>query len=70
MINQWAINFGWSICGDGHLNIGEVDECQKCGNNHLKYYERVVGYLVRRDKVNPSRELEMLNRVRHQNIYI
>jgi ribonucleoside-triphosphate reductase len=70
MINQWAINFGWSICGDGHLNIGEVEECQKCGNNHLKYYERVVGYLVRRDKVNPSREIEMLNRVRHQNIYI
>ena len=70
MINQWCPNYGWSVCEKGHLTNGEIIECPDCGSNNISHYERVVGYLVRRDKVNPSRELEMLNRVRHQNIYI
>jgi len=65
MINQWCLNYGWSVCGNKHLTVGEIDECH-CGDTNIQHYERVVGYLVNRDKVNPAREIEMLNRVRHE----
>jgi ribonucleoside-triphosphate reductase len=69
MINQWCLNYGWSICANKHLTVGEIDECN-CGDTDIKHYERVVGYLVNRDKVNPAREIEMLNRVRHEQVYV
>ena len=62
MINQWCPNYGWSVCGDGHLTVGEIESCH-CGDNNIKHYERVVGYLVNRDKVNRAREIEMTTRV-------
>ena len=65
MINQWCPNYGWSLCEDcKELMVGEHEEC-KCGSFNIKYFERVVGYLVDRDVVNAGREVEMLNRVRY-----
>jgi len=68
MINQWCPNYGWTVCKNGHLGSGELDKCLDCGSTDLLHYERVVGYLVNRDKVNPARELEMKSRVRHKQL--
>jgi len=66
MLNQWAPNYGWSHCKScGETFVGEWDTCFQCFGDDIVYYERVVGYLVNRDVVNPGREIEMLNRVRH-----
>ena len=64
LVNQWCPNYGWSICSKAHLTCGEIDQCH-CGDINIDHYERVVGYLVKRDAVNHGREIEMLNRVRH-----
>lgn len=65
MINQWCPNYGWSVCDDcSNRLVGEVDQCPQCGSMDISHYERVVGYLVKRDVVNEGRELEMLNRVK------
>ena len=69
MINQWCLNYGWNICSNKHLTVGEVKTCY-CGDTNIKHYERVVGYLVDRNKVNLAREIEMLNRVRHDVQYV
>lgn len=66
MINQWCPNFGWSVCPNGHNNIGDLKTCPDCGSNKLKHYERVVGYLVDRDVVNKGRKEEMENRIKHK----
>ena len=68
MVNQWAPNYGWSVCDKGHSNIGEHDECKECGSHNMDHYERVVGYFVNRKNVNKAREIEMLNRVRHASV--
>lgn len=65
MINQWCPNYGWSVCKNGHLTIGEINTCH-CGDTNIEHYERVVGYLVNRDKVNFARELEMLSRLTYE----
>jgi anaerobic ribonucleoside-triphosphate reductase len=65
MINQWAPNYGWSVCDKTHTTNGEIEECPQCESTDIKHYERVVGYLVDRNAVNHGRELEMLNRMRH-----
>ena len=65
MINQWCPNYGWSVCSNGHLTVGDLDECH-CGDNNIEHYERVVGYLVNRDKVNRAREIEMINRITYE----
>jgi len=65
MINQWAVNYGWTVCDKRHSNIGEFDECPNCQSTNLSHYERVVGYFVNRENVNEGRQKEMLNRVRH-----
>lgn len=66
MINQWCPNYGWSVCEKNHSNIGDHEECPNCGSHKIEHYERVVGYFVNRENVNKAREIEMLNRVRHQ----
>ena len=67
MINQWCLNYGWTYCEEcSHLVVGERDHCGECESLKVKYFERVVGYLVSRDIVNRGREIEMLNRVRHK----
>jgi len=65
LVNQWCPNYGWSRCSNDHLTCGEIDQCH-CGDTNIQHYERVVGYLVKRNDVNQGREIEMLNRVRHQ----
>ena len=65
MINQWCPNYGWCVCSNGHLTVGDIKECH-CGETNIKHYERVVGYLVNRDKVNLAREFEMLSRITHK----
>lgn len=65
MINQWAPNYGWTVCKDGHSVIGEYDQCPTCKTPYVNHYERVVGYFVNRDVVNGGREVEMLNRHRY-----
>jgi len=66
MINQWCPNYGWSVCDSKHMNVGDHGHCPECGSINMQHFERVVGYLVNREHVNKAREVEMLNRVRHE----
>jgi len=52
-INQFCINYGWSVDSD-HALVGNFNVCPECGKS-MKHFERVVGYMVDKDKINQPR---------------
>jgi len=42
----FAFNPTFSVCEDGHIEVGRNKKCSVCGKNIKDYYTRIVGFLV------------------------
>lgn len=46
-VNHFAVNYGFSVCEEGHVTIGEpVETCPECGSPITEHLTRIVGYFV------------------------
>ena len=62
----FAINFLLNECEEGHMTVGNNDNCTQCGGEIVNQYTRVVGFLtptrtwhkVRREVDFPNRKFE------------
>lgn len=67
----FAINFVLQECEEGHLSVGNVDVCPKCGAPIKARYTRVVGFLSKVEAWNPTRrEVDFPNRQFYEEIQI
>lgn len=67
----FAINFVLQECEEGHLSVGNVDVCPKCGAPIKARYTRVVGFLSKVEAWNPTRrEVDFPNRQFYKEIQV
>ena len=59
----FAINFVLQECEDGHMSVGNIENCPICGKKIVGKYTRVVGFLTKVENWIPERrELDFPNR--------
>lgn len=64
----FTFNVPNSECQDcGYITKVPITKCPKCGSEHIDYYDRVIGYLVKIKNWSEGRQTEQKTRV-YQNI--
>lgn len=59
----FAINYVLQECEEGHLSVGNIENCPVCGKPILNKYTRVVGFLSKVSNWNKTRrEIDFPNR--------
>lgn len=61
-VTHMAINYGDSICENGHWSPGMTKFCKHCDGEIVDNLTRVVGYFVPVSSWNPTRQLEFKKR--------
>lgn len=57
--SYFTLNIPMSQCREcGHVVNAPIDECPICHSRHIKYYTRIIGYLVCVDNWSNPRQLE------------
>lgn len=69
--NYVTFNIPFTECKDcGHTVASPVSKCPKCNSNKLKYWTRIIGYLVPVSSWSYDRRLELTKRVFSKNVEI
>ena len=62
--NYVTFNIPMSECKDcGHVVNAPIKECPNCNSTKIKWWTRIIGYLVAVDSWSESRQYEFLKRV-------
>lgn len=61
--NYFTFNIPMSECKDcGHVVNAPITTCPKCKGNHIRYWTRIIGYLVPVDTWSNERQIEQKQR--------
>lgn len=60
----WAVNPRFAICANGHCTKTQGNACPQCGAEITDFMDRIVGYMERVSKFNPSKRTEFIQRRR------
>lgn len=58
----YAVNFNIAVCEEGHINVGKIKVCNKCGKKIVRNLTRVVGFITDVSDWNEVRRWEYDNR--------
>ena len=62
--SYWTVNVPNTCCPScGYITKHPIGKCPKCGNEHLDYYDRVIGYLTKIKNWSAGRQIEQKTRV-------
>jgi len=61
-LKQFAFNAGFTVCKDGHTNMGVYKQCPTCNSIDVDWVTRIVGYFTNVSAWNRLKKLEFTTR--------